>query len=427
MKLLNLKFKSLKMTTYNTIKRDLKINIDKHLNDGYASLTHYWQNQIVNNNRYFEKQGVKYLKESILSTTEEPEQLYLPLKYDIPFPPPESPNFKFIDLFAGIGGFRIAFQNLNGKCVFSSEINNSAKKTYEKNFGECPFGDIKEFTNLQNTDEILDRLIPDHDILTGGFPCQPFSLAGVSARNHLGIAHGFLDTNQGNLFFDIARIVKAKKPSVVFLENVKNFKSHDGGNTFDTVKSVMIELGYDFHSKVINANKVVPQSRERFFMVCFRDGNKDFSFPEFSGTTKNLRSILQKEVSDEYTISDKLWQGHQRRTQTNLARGTGFTAFTANLDKPANTIVARYGKDGKECLIPQEYKNPRKLTPRECARLQGFPENYILPSSNAAAYRQFGNSVAIPIVEAIGKNIVYSLNYKKKLLNGVQLISQGLF
>jgi DNA (cytosine-5)-methyltransferase 1 len=350
-----------------------------------------------------------YLSTETLNVVEDDYQLYMPLEFDIPFPPPADPAFKFIDLFAGIGGFRIAFQKLNGKCVFSSEINSSAKSTYEQNFGETPFGDIKDFTGSHLKDSFLNSAIPDHDILTGGFPCQPFSLAGVSARNHLGIAHGFLDKNQGNLFFDIARIVKIKQPNVVFLENVKNFKNHDSGNTFDIVKSIMLELGYDFHSKIINANKLVPQSRERFYMVCFRNGNASFEFPEFSGEPKILRNILEPIVADKYTISDKLWQGHQRRTHANLARGTGFTAHTANLDKPSNTIVARYGKDGKECLIPQENKNPRKLTPRECARLQGFPENYILPSSDAAAYRQFGNSVAVPVIEAIGKNIVKAL------------------
>lgn len=397
------------METYTAVKESLRINIDKHLNDGFASLTHFWQSKgfLVN----FKTRGINYLSQDILNlTVNEPEQLYFPIKYDVPFPPPENPDFKFIDLFAGIGGFRIAFQGLNGQCVFSSEIDKAAKRTYEQNFGECPFGDIRQFTNSELSSEFINAAIPDHDILTGGFPCQPFSLAGVSARNHLGIAHGFLDVKQGNLFFDIARIISIKKPQVVFLENVKNFKNHDGGNTFETVKSIMNELGYDFHSKVINANKVVPQSRERFYMVCFKGGNQKFKFPEFSGETKKLKTILEKKVLEKYTISDKLWEGHQRRTKNNLERGTGFTAFTADLNKPANTIVARYGKDGKECLIPQENKNPRKLTPRECARLQGFPENYKLPASDAPAYRQFGNSVAIPVIQAIGNEIIKALN-----------------
>lgn len=397
------------METYTELKKSLKIDIDKHLNDGYASLSHLWQSKEEFNS--FIEKGREYLQEVLNQSIDDPLQLYMPFNYDVPFPPPQTPSFKFIDLFAGIGGFRIALQELNGKCVFSSEIDNAAKKTYEQNFGECPFGDIRQFTGEDVSDEELNKAIPEHDILTGGFPCQPFSLAGVSARNHLGKEHGFRDLNQGNLFFDIARIINVKKPKVVFLENVKNFRNHDGGNTFETVKSIMIKMGYDFHSKVINANRVVPQNRERFYMVCFRGGNKKFTFPEFMGEPKPLRSILDKNVAEKYTISDKLWEGHNRRTRVNLERGTGFTAFTANLEKPSNTIVARYGKDGKECLIPQPNKNPRKLTPRECARLQGFPENYVLPKSDAPAYKQFGNSVAVPVIKAICSQILRAIKF----------------
>jgi DNA (cytosine-5)-methyltransferase 1 len=216
-----------------------------------------------------------------------------------------------------------------------------------------------------------------------------------------------------NLFFDIARIIEIKKPSVIFLENVKNFKNHDGGNTFNTVKKILIDLGYDFHSKIINSNRVVPQNRERFYMVCFKGGNKAFEFPKFEGDPIPLKRVLEKNVPKKYTISDKLWEGHQRRTKNNLERGTGFTAFTVDTNKPANTIVARYGKDGKECLIPQKNENPRKLTPRECARLQGFPENYILPESDAPAYKQFGNSVAVPVITKIGEQILKALKNKK--------------
>ena len=174
----------------------------------------------------------------------------------------------------------------------------------------------------------------------------------------------------------------------------------------------MEDLGYHFYSDTINAMTLVPQKRQRFYMVCFKEDPKDFEFPSFEGEPKKLRSILQEDVPQEYTISDKLWQGHINRTQRNLERGTGFTAHLADIEKPANTIVARYGKDGKECLIPQEGQNPRKLTPRECARLQGFPESYILSTSNAAAYKQFGNSVAIPVIEAIAKEAVKVLRKK---------------
>jgi len=398
------------MKNYSSLKADLKFGFDKNFTNEHAYITHYMQSNQVSCT--YENKALGFIENRV----EEPNfQTIIPIKWDVPFPPPKDEKFTFIDLFAGIGGFRLALQSQIGKCVFSSEIDNSAKRTYESNFGEVPFGDIREFTGEQISDSELDLLIPDHTILTGGFPCQPFSLAGVSSRNSLGKSHGFEDKVKGNLFFDIMRIVSVKKPEVIFLENVKNFKRHDGGNTYDTVKSVIENLGYSFFSKVINSKSVVPQKRERFYMVCFKDSSIDFEFPNFEGEPLKLKSILEDNPSEEYTISDKLWAGHQRRTKRNLERGTGFTAFTANLEKPSNTIVARYGKDGKECLVPQEGLNPRKLTPRECARLQGFPESYILPSSNAASYRQFGNSVAVPVVESIAKKIVETLE-KNKIL-----------
>lgn len=357
------------------------------------------------------KKGIakKYVFSDVLKNfIKEPLYSYkLELVFDVPFPPPIKPKFTFIDLFAGIGGFRIALQANGGKCVFSSEIDKAARHTYELNFGEYPYGDLREFTGAKVSDEEVNKWIPDHDVLAAGFPCQPFSLAGVSARNYLGKAHGFLDENQGNLFFDIARIIEIKRPKIVFLENVKNFRNHDGGKTFEVVRAIMEDtLGYKMYSKIINSNKVVPQNRQRFYMVCVReDLNEQFQyqFPEFIGEHKILRSVLELAVPDKYTISDKLWAGHQRRTKNNIERGTGFIAKMANLDKPANTIVARYGKDGKECLIPQDGKNPRKLTPRECARVQGFPENFLLPESDAAAYRQFGNSVSVPVIYQIAE------------------------
>ncbi|HIK12624.1 MAG TPA: DNA (cytosine-5-)-methyltransferase, partial [Oscillatoriaceae cyanobacterium M33_DOE_052] len=274
---------------------------------------------------------------------------------NIPFPPTQKAKFNFIDLFCGIGGFRIAFQNNGGRCVFSSDWDKGAKNTYFNNYGEVPFGNIRLFTDKGVSDKELDALIPDHDVLAAGFPCQPFSRAGVSARNALGKVNGFLDTNQGNLFFDIVRIVKVKKPKVLFLENVKNLQSHDDGNTFAVVKNTIEALGYSFDCNVIDARTTVPQKRQRCYMVCFRDKETPFfKFPEFDGTPVPLKSILEKKVPDSYTISDRLWLGHQNRTAKNLARGTGFTAFTANLSQPSNTLVARYGKDGKECLIPQK-------------------------------------------------------------------------
>ncbi len=409
----------MKYTNLNNKLTINEINIDKSLGDGLASLSHHFQNRDYFKSNYFEDQAKIFLEKFDNTKVEESEQLYLPFEFIATFPPPINHKFTFIDLFAGIGGFRIALQNLNGKCVFSSEIDKSAKKTYTLNFGECPFGDIRNFTRDSISDEKLNLMIPDHDILTGGFPCQPFSLAGVSARNHLGLAHGFLDKIQGTLFYDIVRIVEVKKPEVVFLENVKNFQTHNNGDTLKTVLAVMESLNYDIHTQEINANLKVPQNRRRFYMVFFKKRNPFFKFPKYSGEPLKLKSILEQNVSDEYTISDKLWEGHIRRTKANLDRGTGFTAFVADIEKPSNTIVARYGKDGKECLIPQPGKNPRKLTKLECARLQGYPQDYILPSSNAAAYRQFGNSVAIPVIQDIGKNILESLNKNKIKLNGI--------
>lgn len=391
---------------YSEIKQILKLDRDKKITNIHAYITHYLQNNMNGISDSYRAQALDYISDR----TKEIENIEIGnTQWDVPFPPVDKPKFKFIDLFAGIGGFRIALQNLGGKCVFSSEINNAAKQTYESNFGEYPFGDIHDFTGDHISDEELNHLIPDHQILSGGFPCQPFSLAGVSARTALGQAHGFLDETKGNLFFDIARIVSVKRPEVVFLENVKNFKTHDKGNTFLTVQRTMRDLGYSFYSQVINANKTVPQSRQRFYIVCFKNDPGEFTFPVFEGDPKTLRSILEENVPDEYTISDRLWTGHINRTKRNLERGTGFTAHTADLDKPSKTLVARYGKDGKECLIPQENSNPRKLTPRECARLQGFPEEFRLPSSNAAAYHQFGNSVAIPVIESIARNILETL------------------
>lgn len=319
---------------------------------------------------------------------------------EIPFPPIDNYSFKFIDLFCGIGGFRLAMQDIGGACVFSSEWDKHAKETYEINFGEVPFGDI---TNIQ------ENQIPDHDILCAGFPCQPFSLAGVSARNAISKAHGFACETQGTLFFDIVRIVKEKMPKVLFLENVKNLVGHDSGNTFKVIRAAIEKLGYHFEYKIISANTLVPQNRVRCYMVCTRSDFTHFKFPNFEGDPLPLKSILEKNVDIKHTLSDKMWEGHIRRTSRNIARGVGFTAHCADINRPSNTIVSRYYKDGKECLIAQEKSNPRLLTTRECARLQGFPENYIIHSSRSTAYKQFGNSVAVPIVTKIGKAIIQQL------------------
>lgn len=309
----------------------------------------------------------------------------------------KTPKFKFIDLFAGIGGMRLGFQAAGGTCVFSSEYDKNAQKTYYINHGEMPFGDITK---------IDPSSIPEHNVLLAGFPCQPFSHAGVSARNSIGLKHGFECNTQGTLFFDIMRIASLKKPEVLFLENVRNIERHDNGKTFKVIKDSIEELGYSFNYAIINSATTVPQRRIRCYMVCVRNDLKsDYDFPDFSGPLLPLSSILDDEVDEIYTISDKLWLGHVNRSKRNVDRGAGFTAYTADLAKPSNTIVARYGKDGKECLIPQKGKNPRMLTPRECARLQGFPEDFILPAARTPAYKQFGNSVSVPVIEKIAKSI----------------------
>jgi DNA (cytosine-5)-methyltransferase 1 len=316
----------------------------------------------------------------------------------------EKSRFRFIDLFAGIGGFRLAMQSVGGECVFTSEWDKDAQRTYYENFGDIPAGDIRD---------ISEDDIPNHDVLCAGFPCQPFSLAGISARNSLNTAHGFSCETQGTLFFDVIRIINKKRPSVVFLENVKNIVTHDNGNTFSIIKKSIESLGYSFSFAIINAETEVPQKRVRCYMVCLRDTNKKFDFPEFNGNPLPLKLILDKDISEQFTISDKLWAGHQRRTSANLARGTGFTAYCADINKPSNTLVARYGKDGKECLIPQEGKNPRMLSPRECARLQGFPDSFRIPVAKTAAYKQFGNSVALPVIQKIAQNIISHLKEEK--------------
>lgn len=326
----------------------------------------------------------------------------------VPFPPPDpvESGFRFIDLFAGIGGFRLGLQAAGGFPAFSSEWDEAAKVTYEANFGEVPFGDIRRFTGLKVSDEQVDSLIPDHDVLAAGFPCQPFSKAGVSARESLGQTHGFEDDIQGTLFFDIARILRVKQPRVAFLENVRNLERHDGGRTFRVIRSTLESLGYRFSARVIDASSLVPQRRERVYMVGVLDGDA-FEFGDwFRGAPLPLKQALEENPDDRYTISDRLWNGHRERTQRNLDRGAGFTAFEADLDKPANTLVARYGKDGKECLIPQPGSNPRMLSPRECARLQGFPEQFLIPVPKTSAYRQFGNAVAVPVVETLARHIV---------------------
>ncbi|MCP3029641.1 DNA (cytosine-5-)-methyltransferase [Halobacillus sp. A5] len=317
-------------------------------------------------------------------------------------------SFTFIDLFAGIGGMRIAFEAAGGRCVFTSEIDKFCKKTYFGNFGEVPEGDIAK---------VKESDIPDHDILVAGFPCQPFSIAGVSKKRSLGKEDGFLDKTQGTLFFDIARIIKEKKPKAFLLENVKNLRSHDKGKTFQIICKTLEELGYKVNSRILDGHHFVPQHRERIFIVGIlediqaEDPLESLPLPE---PNHKVRDILEKEVDDKYTLSDKLWDYLQSYAKKHREKGNGFGFGKVNLDGITRTLSARYYKDGSEILIPQKGKNPRRLTPKECARLQGFPETFEIPVSDTQAYKQFGNSVTVPLVTAIAEQLVNNLHFNKE-------------
>jgi DNA (cytosine-5)-methyltransferase 1 len=301
-------------------------------------------------------------------------------------------KFTFIDLFAGIGGIRMGFEHAGGECVFTSEWDESAQKTYQANFGEIPYGDITK---------IDPEEIPSFDMLLAGFPCQPFSQAGLKK--------GFEDI-RGTLFFDIARIIKHHTPSVVFLENVRNLAGHDKGNTLKVIINTLEELGYKVSYNILNAKEFgLPQNRARIYIIGFKD-NVDFEFPEPPKSKTKVWDILDEKVDSKYTISDKLWAGHQRRKKEHEEKGNGFGySLFDEKSEYTSTISARYYKDGSEILIKQKGKNPRKLTPREAARLQGFPEDFIIPVSDAQAYKQFGNSVAVPVIKALAKKIFSTL------------------
>ncbi len=387
---------------YSTIKNLLDFEIVKSENDFLAYLTHYFHNINDDTDEVYKSVSKEYLKnfyEEGKISGYDLEQL-LPIQWDVPFPPVKSPKFRFVDLFAGIGGIRLAYQKLGGKCVFTSEWNYYSKKTYEANFGEVPFGDITK---------INEKLIPDHDILLAGFPCQPFSIAGVSKKNSLGQLHGFLDETQGTLFFDVARILKHRRPKAFMLENVKNLISHDKGNTFNVILNTLKELEYSVYYKVLDGKHFVPQHRERIIIVGFDrrvfNGGEKFEFPEMPDIKHKISDILESNVDDKYTLSDKLWNYLQEYARKHKAKGNGFGFGMTELDGISRTLSARYYKDGAEILIPQNGKNPRRLTPRECARLQGFSDNFIIPVSDNQAYKQFGNSVVTPLIEAVGKKI----------------------
>ena len=300
---------------------------------------------------------------------------------------------------------RIAFEAAGAHCVYSIEWNKYSQQTYYANFGVQPDGDITK---------VPAENIPDHDILVAGFPCQPFSIAGVSKKNSLGRATGFEDKTQGTLFFDICRILKAKRPKAFMLENVKNLCSHDRGRTFKVIQESLAELNYKIFYQVIDGQGYVPQHRERILIVGFdmlRYGNDiDFHF-ELHPLKRQpvLRDILESKVDSKYTLSDKLWTYLQNYAAKHREAGNGFGYGIAPPDGISRTMSARYYKDGSEILIEQKGKNPRRLTPRECARLQGFPDTFKIPVSDTQAYKQFGNSVVVPLMTEVAKLVVTRL------------------
>jgi DNA (cytosine-5)-methyltransferase 1 len=394
--------------SYSSIKKRLKITLDKGFDDQLAYFTHFLQCHTNGVSQFFKEPAENYLIDRIekLDLFEDPDfQHFLPIQWDIPFPPSKDPKFNFIDLFAGIGGFRLAFQKAGGKCVFTSEWDKNSQRTYEANFGEVPFGDITQ---------ISEKQIPKHDILLGGFPCQPFSLAGVSKKNSLGKKHGFADETQGTLFYDIVRIIKEKRPKAFLLENVKNLRSHDQGRTYKIITETLKELDYQIFDQVIDAKHYVPQHRERIFIAGFnRDYFSDsivFKFPEPPKKEQRIGDILDKNTDPKYTLTDHLWTYLQNYARKHREAGNGFGFGLVDKNKVSRTLSARYHKDGSEILIPQgKGKNPRRLTPEECRALMGYPENFIIRGtgvSDTQLYRQFGNSVAVPVVAAIAKQMV---------------------
>ncbi|MBR4585229.1 MAG: DNA (cytosine-5-)-methyltransferase [Bacteroidales bacterium] len=339
---------------------------------------------------------------------DDPLELFFKEFFDVPFPAPEKTRFTFIDLFAGMGGFRLAMQAQGGKCVFSSEWNQYAQKTYMANFGDVPFGDI--------TKEETKSYIPDKfDVLCAGFPCQPFSIAGVSKKNSLGRETGFKDKTQGTLFFDVADIISRHRPKAFFLENVKNLVSHDKGHTFKVITETLEELDYSIHYEVLDGKAFVPQHRERIIIVGYDrkvyGGKEMFEFPKLGEPINSIGDILEKDVPAKYTLSDKLWSYLQNYAQKHKEKGNGFGYGLVDLNGITRTLSARYYKDGSEILIPMgEGRNPRRLTPRECARLMGYPDEYIINAvSEVQAYRQCGNSVIVPLITAVAEQLVKTM------------------
>lgn len=395
------------MVKYSEIRKKANINPTKKSDEFASYFTHYLQTK---NPDYFEN-AQKFISGFKINLNQK-------IEFDVPFPPPLNPKFSFIDLFAGIGGFRIAMQNLGGKCVFSSEIDKYAQKTYETNFGEVPFGDITK---------IHEKDIPDHDILCGGFPCQAFSIAGKRK--------GFEET-RGTLFFDIARILKEKQPKAFFLENVKGLTNHNKGKTLKTILKVLREdLNYFVPDpQIMNAKDFgVPQNRERIFIIGFRKdiGISDFQYPKATNKNKVFADIKEKdEVSVKYYLSAQYLSTLKKHKERHKNKGNGFGYEVISDDSYANAIVV--GGMGRERNLVLDCRlidfplitakkggynkeGIRTLTPRESARLQGFPENFEISVSDAQAFKQFGNSVAVPAIQETGKTIIKFLLSNEKI------------
>ena len=383
----------------------------KEFDEKYALISHCIQ---LGGTEAAEKYG-RILEQNGISLSSLPDETAFNKKRNVPFPAPKNPSLTFIDLFAGIGGFRLAMQSCGGQCVFSSEWDDAAKQTYFENYGEVPFGDI--------TKPETKNLIPEHfDVLCAGFPCQPFSNAGLKK--------GIEDT-RGTLFYHIAEILKVHKPNAVLLENVRGLVSNDKGKTLQTILQTITSIGYKCNipqdlienGPIVKLQKEalkmvfsakdfgVPQNRPRIYIVLWKDELhiEKFVYPKPLNTETHVGSILIKDekITESFTISDRLWKGHQARKIRNIQKGNGFGYRSFNEKSPyTSTLSRRYYKDGSEILIEQADKNPRKLTPREAARLQGYPDSFHTHPSNTEAYKQFGNSVAVPVVTAVSKNII---------------------
>ena len=324
--------------------------------------------------------------------------------------------YTFIDVFAGIGGIRSGFEQAGFQCIWSNDFDKFSLQTYCTNFG---------FNNhlLADIKSVDMDSIPYSDIITAGFPCQPFSIAGVSKLNSLHRKHGFDNEEKGSLFFDLINIISAKQPKIVFLENVKNLVRHDKGNTFSVIRNELESLGYTVNYKIFNSNLLVPQNRERIYIVAIK-GDQTFNFPEIISISPKLSDILEPVVNEKYTLTDKLWNYLQEHAEKHRQKGNGFGYGLANINSYSRTLSARYFKDGSEILIPQNSQNPRRLTPRECARLQGFPDSFKIPVSDTQAYKQFGNSVSVPIIFEIAKELKSQL--EKSLLNNTIVLKNKI-